>query len=122
MPEPGVQSATWTDRMELLRDSAQQRLLEAPMPADVMDRLLTDGKAAELGLFEGSPVRYMSRWWRKSESGWEALDEEATAELDQHAERYRAATASLGLQEGAPAETPGTAKPLASSRPGAGEA
>ncbi|MFH8257621.1 hypothetical protein [Streptomyces roseolus] len=83
--------------MELLKDSAQQRVLNAPMPPAAMEQLIADEKADVLGLFEGSPVRYMGRWWwRRSEEGWMALDEAASTRLDFHAERYWAATAAAG--------------------------
>lgn len=94
MAEPGNTAVTWAERMELLRGSAQERVLKAPMPTSAMEQLLADGKAAALGGFEGSPVRYMDRWWRASEGEWEALDESASAQLDVHAERYRAAAAA----------------------------
>jgi hypothetical protein len=94
MAEPGNATVTWAERMELLKDSAQQRVLKAPMPTAAMEQLLADGKADALGRFEGSPVRYMDRWWRVDEPGWVALDEAASAQLDLHAERYRAATAA----------------------------
>lgn len=95
MAEPGNTAVTWAERMELLKDSAQQRVLNAPMPSAAMDQLLTDRKADALGGFEGSPVRYMGRWWRAEASGWVALDEAASAQIDLHAERYRAATAAI---------------------------
>ncbi|MFF8880755.1 hypothetical protein [Streptomyces flaveolus] len=83
--------------MELLKDSAQQRLLNAPMPPAAMEQLIADEKADVLGRFEGSPVHYTGRWWRRNEAGWVALDEAASAQLDLHAERYRAATAAAGV-------------------------
>lgn len=101
MAEPGNTTVTWAERMELLKDSAQQRVLNAPMPTAAMEQLLADGKAHALGQFEGSPVHYMDRWWRANELGWLALDEAASAQLDLHAERYRAATAAT-----APADAP----------------
>ncbi|MFD7954254.1 hypothetical protein ACFV4X_12235 [Streptomyces ardesiacus] len=104
MAEPGNPTVTWAERMELLKDSAQQRVLNAPMPPAAMDQLIADEKAALLGRFEGSPVRYMDRWWRRNEEGWVALDEAASAQLDLHAERYRAATAAAGAPPGADAE------------------
>ncbi|MFJ5951348.1 hypothetical protein [Streptomyces noursei] len=94
MAEPGNTAVTWAERMELLKDSAQQRVLNAPMPPAAMEQLIADERADALGRFEGSPVRYMDRWWRLNEEGWVALDEAASAELDLHAERYRAATAA----------------------------
>ncbi|WP_256098636.1 hypothetical protein [Streptomyces agglomeratus] len=100
MAEPG-NTVTWADRMELLRDSAQQRVLNAPMPTAAMEQLLADGTAHALGRFEGSPVHYLDRWWRASEPGWVALDEAASAQLALHAERYRAAIAATSA-EGAP--------------------
>lgn len=45
----------------------------------------------------------MDRWWRLNELGWVALEETASAQLDLHAERYRAATAATA-SEGAPQE------------------
>ncbi|MEU1076293.1 MULTISPECIES: hypothetical protein [unclassified Streptomyces] len=96
MAEPGSPTVTWAERMELLKDSAQQRVLNAPMPPAAMEQLIADEKADVLGQFEGSPVRYMGRWWRRNEEGWVALDEAASAQLDLHAERYRAATAAVG--------------------------
>jgi hypothetical protein len=104
MAEPGNTTVTWAERMELLKDSAQQRVLNAPMPIAAMEQLLADGKADALGRFEGSPVRYMDRWWRANELGWVALDEAASAQLDLHAERYRAATAAAGAPPEADAE------------------
>ncbi|WP_440580927.1 hypothetical protein [Streptomyces sp. PT19] len=95
MAEPGYTTGTWAERMELLKDSAQQRVLSAPMPPAAMEQLLADGKADALGRFAGSPVRYMDRWWRIDEPGWVALDEAASARLDLHAERYRAASAVI---------------------------
>ncbi|MGW6145564.1 hypothetical protein [Streptomyces sp. NPDC055140] len=94
MAEPDNTTVTWAERMALLKDSAQQRVLNAPMPTAAMEQLLADGKADALGRFEGSPVRYIDRWWRASEPGWVALDESASAQLDLHAERYRAAVAA----------------------------
>ncbi|MFI0813448.1 hypothetical protein [Streptomyces echinatus] len=96
MAEPGSPTVTWAERMELLKGSAQQRVLNAPMPPAAMERLIADEKADMLGRFEGSPVRYMGRWWRRDEEGWVALDEAASAQLDLHAERYRAASAAAG--------------------------
>ncbi|MFE7649901.1 hypothetical protein [Streptomyces phaeoluteigriseus] len=96
MAESGNPTVTWAERMELLKDSAQQRVVSAPMPAAAMEQLLAEGKSDALGEFEGSPVRYMDRWWRAGELGWAALDEAATADIDLHAERYRAATAAIG--------------------------
>ncbi|MFD5079655.1 hypothetical protein [Streptomyces sp. NPDC058371] len=98
MAEPGNTTLTWAERMELLRDSAQQRVLNAPMPTAAMEQLLADGKANALGHFEGSPVRYVDRWWRVSELGWVALDEDASAQVDLHAERFRAATAATAAE------------------------
>lgn len=122
MAEPGTQEVSWAERMESLKNSAQQRVLNAPMPASAMDRLLADGEATVLGNFENSPVQYMGRWWRQTGSQWAALDETASAELDRHAERYRAAAAAAGAH-GAVAdagEAPSRgAAPLPSSRPGA---
>ncbi|MFF7953931.1 hypothetical protein [Streptomyces griseorubiginosus] len=104
MAEPGNTTVTWAERMELLKDSAQQRVLNSPMPTEAMAQLINDGKADALGRFEGSPVRYMDRWWRADEPGWVALDEAASAQLDLHAERYRAATAAVGAPPKAAAE------------------
>ncbi|MFE7777706.1 hypothetical protein ACFU5O_28160 [Streptomyces sp. NPDC057445] len=92
MAEPDAQKAPWTERMEHLKDSAQQRVLATPMPASLMKELLQGGKAVELGRFESSPVLYLDRWWRQGDLGWVALDEDASAQLDSLAERYRAAT------------------------------
>ncbi|MCX4826889.1 hypothetical protein OG883_45465 [Streptomyces sp. NBC_01142] len=103
MAEPGNTTVTWAERMELLKDSAQQRVLNAPMPIAAMEQLLADGKADALGRFEGSPVRYMDRWWGANELGWVALDESASAQLDLHAERYRAATAATAPAVAPPA-------------------
>ncbi|MEW2259771.1 hypothetical protein [Streptomyces sp. NPDC047869] len=104
MAAPGsTTTVTWAERMELLKDSAQQRVLNAPMPPAAMEQLIADRKADALGRFEGSPVRYLDRWWRLHELGWVALDETASAQLDVHAERYRAATAATA-PEGAPRE------------------
>jgi hypothetical protein len=64
------------------------------MPAPAMKQLVMEGKAVLMGPFQGSPVRYLERWWRESDGGWEALDESATGQLDQHAERYQAALAA----------------------------
>jgi hypothetical protein len=115
MAEPGNTTVVpWAERMELLKDSAQQRVLNAPMPTAAMEQLLREGKAAALGRFEGSPVHYMDRWWRQDELGWVALDEAASAQLDLHAERYRAATAATETDD-EPSETP-------SARPEAGAA
>ncbi|MEU9421002.1 hypothetical protein [Streptomyces sp. NPDC048272] len=106
MAQPNTEPAAWASRMELLRDSAQQRVLTAPMPHPAMEQLLADAKAVAMGPFEGSPVHYMNRWWRQTKQGWVALDEAATAQLDQQAERYRAATASGPRgQDPAPADT-----------------
>ncbi|MFE2852698.1 hypothetical protein ACFXJO_16405 [Streptomyces lavendulae] len=88
--------------MHSLRDSAQQRVLTAPMPTPAMDQLLAEGKADAMGPFEGSPIRYMNRWWRQSEQGWVALDESATSQLDQQAERYQAAVATGLHGQGTP--------------------
>ncbi|MGW6202171.1 hypothetical protein ACWF9B_00730 [Streptomyces sp. NPDC055089] len=119
MAQPGNTTVTWAERMELLRDSAQERVLNAPMPTPAMEQLLAEGKADALGRFKGSPVRYMDRWWRANEGEWEALDESGSAQLDVHAERYRAAAAST-----APATSPleMNAEPatLPTSRPEAG--
>ncbi|MFJ5819397.1 hypothetical protein ACIQGT_36725 [Streptomyces sp. NPDC093108] len=113
MAEPGNTAVTWAERMELLRDAAQQRVLTAPMPTAAMGQLLADGKANALGRFEDSPVHYMDRWWRPSELGWVALDEASSAQLDLHAERYRAAIAATSAQ-GTPAASPqGDAAPPA---------
>ncbi|MFD6329169.1 hypothetical protein ACFWGI_06270 [Streptomyces niveus] len=103
MAEPGSAAVTWAGRMELLKDSSQQRVLTAPMPTAAMEQLLADGKAHLLGRFEDSPVHYMGRWWRAGELGWVALDEASSAQLDLHAERYRAAATATS----APG-TPGT--------------
>lgn len=113
MAEPGTTAVTWAERMELLKDSAQQRVLTAPMPTAAMEQLLADGKAHPLGRFEDSPVHYMDRWWRANEQGWVALDESSSAQLDRHAERYRAATTTTSAQvtPGAPPE--GGAEPSA---------
>ncbi|WP_327391360.1 hypothetical protein OG728_38425 (plasmid) [Streptomyces microflavus] len=111
MAEPGNTPVSWNHRMELLRDSAQQRVLTAPMPTAAMEQLLADGKAHALGQFEDSPVRYMDRWWRTGESGWVALDEGSSAQLDVHAERYSAAIGALG--QARPPATPELAPPPA---------
>ncbi|MFE1781100.1 hypothetical protein ACFW9F_00535 [Streptomyces sp. NPDC059506] len=100
MAEPGSTTVTWAERMELLKDSAQQRVLNAPMPPAAMEQLIADEKADPLGRFEGSPVRYMDRWWRLNELGWVALDEAGSAQLDIHAERYQAAAAATAPQNG----------------------
>ncbi|MFI1700410.1 hypothetical protein ACH419_31135 [Streptomyces bobili] len=102
MAESGNTTVTWAERMELLKDSAQQRLLNAPMPTAAMEQLLAEGKAEALGRFEGSPVRYMDRWWKAEELAWAALDEAASARIDLHAERYRAATTSTATVSAAP--------------------
>ncbi|MGZ2358446.1 hypothetical protein LRE75_17370 [Streptomyces sp. 372A] len=99
MAEPDSSAATWAQRMESLKTSAQQRVLNAPMPPAAMEQLIADEKANELGRFEGSPVRYMGRWWRRDEVGWVALDESASVQLDLHAERYQAATTSADATE-----------------------
>lgn len=120
MAEPANPVVTWADRMELLKDSAQQRVLNTPMPDPAMEQLIADGKALALGRFDASPVHYMNRWWRPSDEGWMALDDDASAKLDLHAERYRAATAAAaGPTDGAPASGPDQATP---APPGAGEA
>lgn len=121
MAEPGNTTVTWAERMELLKDSAQQRVLSAPMPTAAMEQLLADGKANALGRFEGSPVRYMDRWWRVDEPGWMALDEAASAQLDLHAERYRAATAATA-PVGTPSEAEADPDAAAPARPEAGAA
>lgn len=121
MAEPGNTTVTWAERMELLKDSAQQRVLNAPMPTAAMEQLIADGKADALGRFEGSPVRYMDRWWRVEELGWMALDEAASAQLDLHAERYRAATAATA-PVGAPSEAEADPAEAASARTEAGAA
>lgn len=113
MAELSSTGVTWTERMELLRDSAQQRVLTAPMPTAAMEQLLADGKAHALGNFEDSPVHYMERWWRASEPGWMALDEASSAQLNLHAERYRAATAATSSQRTADAPSEGDAEPPA---------
>ncbi|MEV4868575.1 hypothetical protein [Streptomyces syringium] len=113
MAEPGNTAVTWAERMELLRDSAQQRALTAPMPAAAMEQLLADGKAHALGRFEDSPVHYMDRWWRADELGWLALDEAASAQIDLHAERYRVASAATSAQETPGAPPKGDAAPPA---------
>ncbi|MEU3640945.1 hypothetical protein AB0H23_32570 [Streptomyces albogriseolus] len=118
MAEPGSPTVTWAERMELLKDSAQQRVLNAPMPPAAMEQLISEEKAKVLGRFEGSPVRYMGRWWRRNEEGWVALDEAASAQLDIHAERYRAATAAAG----APPEPGARLGEIASAQPEAGTA
>ncbi|MEU9761839.1 hypothetical protein AB0D98_19250 [Streptomyces sp. NPDC047987] len=117
MAEPGNTAVTWAERMELLKDSAQQRVLNAPMPPAAMEQLLADGKAEALGRFEGSPVRYMDRWWRVDDLGWVALDGAASARLDLHAERYRAATAAIAPEK-EPLET-GVALPPVQPEAGA---
>lgn len=118
MAETGNTTVTWAERIELLKDSAQQRVLNAPMPTAAMEQLLADGKAEALGRFKGSPVRYMDRWWRADEPGWVALDEAASAQLDLHAKRYRAATATAG----APPEAGAWLGELPPARPEAGAA
>ncbi|MFF8618627.1 hypothetical protein [Streptomyces sp. NPDC015350] len=106
MAEPGNDTVTWAERMELLKDSAQQRVLNASMPAAAMEQLIADEKAVALGPFEGSPVYYMDRWWRLNKAlGWVALDEAASSQLDLHAERYRAATAAAGAHPETDGET-----------------
>ncbi|WP_327309799.1 hypothetical protein OG730_41690 (plasmid) [Streptomyces sp. NBC_01298] len=102
MAEPSTEPSAWASRMQSLRDSAQQRVLTAPMPIPAMDQLLADGKAEAMGPFEGSPIRYMNRWWRQTEQWWVALDETATSQLDQQAERYQAAIATLPRGQGTP--------------------
>ncbi|WP_246097534.1 hypothetical protein [Streptomyces botrytidirepellens] len=121
MAEPGNPTVTWAERMELLKDSAQQRVLNAPMPTAAMAQLLADGKADALGRFEGSPVRYMDRWWREDDPGWVALDEAASAQLDLHAERYRAATAAT-TPVGTPPEADVELAELPPAQPEAGAA
>lgn len=121
MAEPGNTTVTWAERMELLKDTAQQRVLNAPMPTAAMEQLLADGKADTLGRFEGSPVHYMDRWWRVDELGWIALDEAASAQLDLHAERYRAATAAIA-PAGAPPEADDELAGMPPTRPEAGAA
>ncbi|MFE7332553.1 hypothetical protein ACFU8W_48500 [Streptomyces sp. NPDC057565] len=101
MTDSGTETVPWTVRMELLKESAQQRVFGTPMPDQVMDRLIAHGKAVPLGPFEGTPVHHLQRWWRHSERGWVALDEQATSQLDLHAERYRAATSATGTQSSA---------------------
>ncbi|WP_331732858.1 hypothetical protein OG613_48795 (plasmid) [Streptomyces sp. NBC_00015] len=120
MAEPGNTTVTWAERMELLKDSAQQRLLNAPMPTAAMEQLLAEKKAVALGRFEDSPVHYLDRWWRADELGWVALDEDASAQLDLHAERYRAATAATAAADETPEAEAGLAKmPPASPEAGA---
>ncbi|WP_326581737.1 hypothetical protein OIE69_44015 (plasmid) [Actinacidiphila glaucinigra] len=92
MAEDTSPTSQGTGRFESVRDSAQQRILEAPLPGDAMKRLIQEGRASRLGDFPGSPVRFMDRWWRwEDESGWAALDEAGSSEVDRQAERYRAA-------------------------------
>lgn len=118
MAETGNTTVTWAERMELLKDSAQQRVLNAPMPPAAMEQLMADEKADALGRFEGSPVHYMDRWWRLNEElGWVALDEAASAQLDVHAERYWAATAAT-----APSETDAELAEMPPAPPEAGAA
>ncbi|MER6432078.1 hypothetical protein ABT272_30785 [Streptomyces sp900105245] len=121
MAEPGTPTATWAERMELLKDSAQQRVLHAPMPTAAMEQLIAEGKADALGRFEGSPVRYMDRWWRPDGLGWVALDEAASAELDLHAERYQAASAATASVR-PPAEADAEHGQTPPNRPEAGAA
>ncbi|MFF8431041.1 hypothetical protein ACF07Y_39090 [Streptomyces sp. NPDC016566] len=121
MAEPSTPTVTWAARMELLKDSAQQRLLHALMPTAAMEQLIADGKAEALGQFEGSPVHYMNRWWRPDGLGWVALDEAASAELDLHAERYRAATASTASVR-PPTETDAEQRQTTPAHPEAGAA
>ncbi|MFB6984530.1 hypothetical protein [Streptomyces sp. NPDC056304] len=94
------------------------------MPTPAMEQLLADGKADALGRFEGSPVRYMDRWWRANEGEWEALDESASAQLDLHAERYRAATAATAATAPATSllETDAAINTVPASQPEAGAA
>ncbi|MFD7861543.1 hypothetical protein [Streptomyces sp. NPDC059783] len=103
MAEPGNPMVTWAERMELLKDSTQQRVLNAPMPPAAMEQLIVDERAHALGLFKGSPVNYMGRWWRLGEEGWVVLDEAASAQLDLHAARYWAASAAAGAPSAADA-------------------
>ncbi|MFF1678359.1 hypothetical protein ACFVYG_20260 [Streptomyces sp. NPDC058256] len=121
MAEPGTPTVTWTDRLAQLKDSAQERVLSAPMPTEAMEQLLTDGKAFVLGRFEDSPARYLDHWWRPSEEGWIALDEEASVKLDLHAERYRAATGVTKVVGVIPA-TLSTDRTLSTPQPEAGTA
>ncbi|MCZ1012291.1 hypothetical protein [Streptomyces lydicus] len=118
MAESGNVAATWAERMELLKDTAQDRVLNAPMPNAAMEQLISDGKALTLGRFDASPVHYLDRWWRPSEEGWMALGEDASAKLDLHAERYRAATAAVGN----PIEQAPGSDGAMPARPGAGTA
>ena len=122
MAEPGNTTVDWAERMELLKDSAQQRVLNTPMPTAAMEQLLGDGKAYALGRFEGSPVHYMDRWWRLGEPGWVALDEAASAQLDLHAERYRAATAATQATGAAPETDDEPSEAPSARRPAAGAA
>jgi hypothetical protein len=118
MADLGSPTVTWAERMELLKDSAQQRVLTAPMPPAAMEQLIADEKAHVLGPFEDSPVRYMGRWWWQNDMAWVALDASASAQLDLHAERYRAATGAAG----APPEAGGVRGKTLPVQPGAGAA
>ncbi|MET9107628.1 hypothetical protein [Streptomyces zhihengii] len=67
MSELGSTTGTWAERLEFLKGSAEQRVLNAPMPPAAMEQLIADEKADPLGRFKGSPVHYMGRWWRLNE-------------------------------------------------------
>jgi hypothetical protein len=80
--------------LEAFAAARAERIRSAPVNAEVMARLVDDGTAVLLGDFPGSPVRYVDRWWRIGEAGWEALDDAACEVLDDDAERWAMATAA----------------------------
>lgn len=71
MAEPGNTTVTWAERMELLKDSAQQRLLNAPMPTAAMEQLLAEKR---LSRSDGSRTARCTTWTggggQTNSAGW----------------------------------------------------
>jgi len=68
-----------------------ERIVSQYLPAEAMSLLLESGEATLLGNFDTAPVRYLQRWWRPTEEGWEPLDSGAGPQLDGDAERWACA-------------------------------
>ncbi len=84
--------------LESFAAARQERIRSSPVSTESMVQHLADGNATLLAEFPGSPARYLDRWWRLTDAGWEPLEETAGAAVDEDARRWALAQQAVALE------------------------
>lgn len=85
--------------LEHFAAARQERIRSTPVPTETMAQHLAEGHATLLGDFPGSPARYLDRWWRLADAGWEPLEETTGTTVDDDARRWALAQRAVAQAE-----------------------